>query len=124
MRKRILTHTPSSTAKAKILRKNMTTAEKKFWSLVRANQLGVHFRRQVPFGPYILDFLCLSVKLAVELDGSQHFEKEAREYDKRRDEYLNAHGFTVMRFTNREFLTNTDGVMNYIDEFVKKNSVK
>ncbi len=120
MQKRILTHTASSTAKAKTLRKNMTVAEKKFWSLVRANKLGVHFRRQVPFGSYIVDFLCMEAKLVVELDGAQHYEPEAKEYDKHRDEYLQSNEFTVMRFTNKEFLTNTDGVMQYIWEFVKK----
>jgi len=122
MQKPLLKHTPSSIAKAKILRKNMTPAEKKFWSLVRANRLGVHFRRQVPFGPYILDFLCMQAKLIVELDGSQHYKKEAQEYDYHRDEYVRANGFTVMRFTNKEFLTNTDGVMSYIWEFISKNT--
>lgn len=121
MQKPLLIHSPSSTAKARILRKNMTPAEKIFWSLVRANRLGVHFRRQVPFGPYIIDFLCYSAKLVIELDGSQHFEKEAQEYDRSRDEFCRANGFTVMRFTNREFLSNTDGVMRYIWEYLKKD---
>lgn len=94
----------------------MTNAEKKLWSLVRNNRLGVKFRRQVPFGPYVVDFFCFSAKLVVELDGSQHYSAEGKEYDFHRDEFLKAHGLTVLRFSNREFLTNQDGVCQAIQE--------
>lgn len=116
MGKRFITPFQSSIAKARALRRTMTNAEKKLWSLVRNNRLGVKFRRQVPFGPYIVDFFCFSAKLVVELDGSQHYWAEGKEYDFHRDEFLKAHGLTVLRFSNREFSTNQDGVCQAIQE--------
>lgn len=78
MGKRFITSSQSSIAKARALRHTMTEAEKKFWPLVRNNRLGVKFRRQVPIGPYIIDFFCFSAKLAVELDGGQHYTTEGK----------------------------------------------
>ena len=92
----------------------MTPEEKKLWSHLRNNSLGVHFRKQTPFGPYILDFFCVAKKFAVELDGDQHYEEEAKEYDAARDEYLRSHEVTVLRFRNREVKTNFDGVLALI----------
>jgi very-short-patch-repair endonuclease len=120
MGKRFFTSSQSSTAKARALRRMMTEAEKKFWSLVRDNRFGVKFRRQVPFGPYIVDFSCFSAKLVVELDGGQHYTREGREYDFHRDHFLQAHGVTVLRFSNKEFLLNQEGVMQVIWESVHK----
>ena len=119
MGKRFITSSQSSIAKARALRQKMTNAEKRLWSLVRNNRLGLKFRRQVPFGPYIADFFCFSAKLVVELDGSQHYRAEDKEYDTRRDEYLEAHGLTVLRFSNKEFLANQDGVCQIIRERVR-----
>jgi len=98
----------------------MTEPEKRLWALVRNNRFGVKFRRQVPIGPYIVDFFCFSAKLAVELDGSQHYTEEGKEYDFHRDQFLKAYGVTVLRFSNREFLENQDGVMQVIWESVHK----
>lgn len=120
MGKRFITSSQSSIAKARALRRTMTDAEKKLWSLVRNNRLGVKFRRQVPFGPYIVDFFCFSSKLVVELDGSQHYRTEGKEYDFHRDEFLKAHGLTVLRFSNKEFLANQEGVCQLIQEIVGK----
>jgi very-short-patch-repair endonuclease len=122
MGKRFITSSQSSIAKARLLRYSMTEAEKKFWALVRNNRFGVKFRRQVPIGPYIVDFFCFSAKLAVELDGSQHYTKEGKEYDFHRDQFLKAYGVTVLRFSNREFLENQDGVMQTIWERVNKKN--
>jgi very-short-patch-repair endonuclease len=119
MGKRFITSSQFSVAKARALRRTMTDAEKKLWSLVRNNRLGVKFRRQVPFGPYIVDFFCFSAKLVVELDGSQHYTAEGKEYDFHRDEFLKTQGLKVLRFSNREFLTNQDGVINVIKECVR-----
>ena len=112
--KRFISSSQSSIAKARALRRRMTNAEKKLWSLVRNNRLGVKFRRQVPFGPYVVDFFCFFVKLVVELDGTQHYRAEGKEYDLHRNEYLEALGLTVLRFSNEEFLANQDGVINVI----------
>ena len=90
----------------------MTDSERKLWSRLRGEQLGVKFRRQHPLGSYIADFTCLYPKLVVELDGSQHQDQEA--YDARRDAFFRAHGFEVLRFpTNAPFL-NLDGVLQVI----------
>ena len=98
----------------------MTNAEKKFWAMVRNRRLGAKFRRQVPVGPYIVDFLCLSANLVVELDGEQHHTAEGKEYDFHRDQFLREQGLTVLRFSNFEFSANQDGVMLRIWEFVHK----
>ena len=104
----------STIAKARALRKRMTPEEKVLWSRLRNNALGIHFRRQVPFGPYILDFFCLLKRLAIELDGDQHYTEEGKEYDSARDEYLRSEGIIMMRFRNRELKANLDGVLQEI----------
>lgn len=101
-------------AKARVLRKRMTPEEKKLWSHLRNKSLSVQFRKQVPFGPYVLDFFCLAKRVVVELDGDQHYEVEAKQYDAARDEYLRSHEVTVLRFRNREVKTNLDGVLTLI----------
>ncbi len=110
----------STIAKARALRKRMTPEEKILWSRICNNSFDVHFRKQVPFGPYILDFFCLSAKVVIELNGDQHFEEEAKEYDTARDEYLRSHEITVLRFRNREVKTNLDGVLQVIWEACKR----
>jgi very-short-patch-repair endonuclease len=97
--------------RAKALRKNMTTAERKLWSLVRRNQLGFHFGRQAPLGPFIVDFYCPAAKLAVELDGIHHDLSDENDYDKVREEYLKARGLKVVRFKNNEILRNVTNVL-------------
>jgi very-short-patch-repair endonuclease len=100
--------------KARLLRKRMTPEERRLWSHLRKKSFSVQFRKQVPFGPYILDFFCVAKKVAVELDGDQHYEEQAKEYDAARDEYLQSHEVTVLRFRNREVKTNLDGVLTLI----------
>ena len=106
---------PKSTLKrARHLRRNMTKAETKLWSLLRGNNLGARFRRQVPLGPYVLDFACAKLKLAIELDGSQHFTQRGIQSDSKRERYLSECGFTTLRFTDRDVFTNTEGVLETI----------
>lgn len=97
----------------------MTPEEKKLWLHLRGNSFGVRFRKQVPFGPYIVDFFCVAKKLAIELDGDQHYTEEAKEYDAARDDYLRSHEVTVLRFRNRELKTNLDGVLTAIGDACK-----
>ena len=90
----------------------MTDSERRLWSSIRNEQLGVKFRRQHPIGSYVADFTCLSPKLVIELDGSQHEEQQA--YDAKRDVFLKSQGFIVLRFpTNAPFL-NLEGVLQVI----------
>jgi very-short-patch-repair endonuclease len=100
----------------------MTDAERKLWSLLRRNQLGVKFRRQVPLGPYVVDFYCVKARLIVELDGSQHYSSEGVRNDVERDEYLRAMGQEVVRYSNMDVLQNEDGVVQDITEHVKLRS--
>lgn len=91
------------------MRSVATDAERKIWSPLRDRRLdGFKFRRQVPFGPYILDFVCFDRKLVIEVDGGQHAESRA---DEVRDARLQAKGFRVVRYWNADVLTNPDGVL-------------
>ncbi len=91
------------------LRKNPTPAERKLWSRIRNDQLGVTFRRQHAIGNYIPDFVCIEKKLILELDGSQHLEQE--EYDEERTQFLKTEGYRVIRFWNNDVMKNMDGVI-------------
>ena len=96
-------------ARARALRANMTEAEKQLWQHLRAHRfLGLSIRRQAPIGPYIVDFLIPSRNLVIEADGGQHFNPGA---DALRTAYLVARGYRVLRFTNRDILTNLPGVL-------------
>ncbi len=98
---------------ARQLRKNMTDTEQCLWRHLRKKQLGdALFRRQFEVGAYIVDFVCLSARLIVECDGGQHQEQQA--YDQRRDAYLRAQGFTILRFWNHEVLQETSVVLERI----------
>ncbi len=110
----------TSLSKARQLRRKMTVAERKLWSFLCANQLGAHFRRQAPVGPYIVDFFSRRAKLVVELDGSQHSQEEKLKYDTTRQTYLENRGYRVLRFNNVEFLRNQKTVVQSIYECVKK----
>ncbi len=100
---------------ARELRKNQTEAEKRLWAKLRRGQLNdYHFRRQHPVGPYIVDFFCFEAGLVIELDGGQHYEPEVMAYDKKRTEYLNAEGLTVIRFDNYEVFEDMDAVLRVI----------
>ena len=100
---------------ARAQRAAATDAERALWRLLRSRHLaGVKFRRQRPFGPYILDFYCLDKRLAVEADGSQHLSEEGIEADRVRTGYLERHGVRVLRFTNRDILTEREGVLGVI----------
>lgn len=101
-----MTHTLTQIARR--LRRDMTDAERRLWSRLRAHQLGVHFRRQVPLERYVLDFVCFQARLVIEVDGGQHAQSEA---DKLRDAWLKEKGFRVLRFWNNDVLGNTEGVL-------------
>lgn len=98
--------------RARELRASMTDAERRLWSCLRMRQLdGCRFRRQVPIGPYIADFACLSARLVVEVDGGQHAGAGG---DLDRDAFLKARGFSVVRFWNNEVLEQPEAVCEVI----------
>ncbi len=95
------------------LRTNMTDAEQRLWRLLRRKQMSdFKFRRQHPFGDYIIDFVCLEAMLAVEVDGGQHNAHQAE--DTVRTAFLKQAGFLVLRFWNNEVMSDIDSVTTVI----------
>lgn len=103
---------PASVSRARKLRHGGNMAEAVLWNELKARRLGGHkFARQVPIGPYFADFACRSAKLVVEIDGSQHTDNL---YDRRRDEFMQEQGYSVLRFWSFDALKNTASVCETI----------
>jgi very-short-patch-repair endonuclease len=97
-----------------------TDAERFLWDQIRSSQLGIKFNRQYIIGDYIVDFVCLEKKLIIEVDGGYHSEYEQIQKDEQRTERLERMGFTVVRFTNEEILSDTKNVIDKINNNVFK----
>ena len=111
-------HVPRLTPRARELRKNMTPEERHLWyDFLRTYP--VRFLRQKVVGGYILDFYCASVKLAVEVDGTQHYTPDQIQYDAERERYLNGWGITVVRVPNSDIRTAFSEVCTKIDQIVQ-----
>jgi very-short-patch-repair endonuclease len=98
--------------RARQLRRSSTDAEKRLWRSLRSKLPQFKWRRQMPVGPYFVDFACFAEKLIVELDGGQH--ADAADHDIARTRFLAAQGFRVVRFWNTDVLSNTNGVLERI----------
>ena len=97
------------------LRDQQTDCEHLLWQRLRSRQIAnLKFRRQFPCPPYVLDFYCAELKLAIELDGGQHFETSGLIHDQRRTLYLYQQGIEVVRFSNLEVLQQMDAVLEQI----------
>jgi very-short-patch-repair endonuclease len=108
---------PILTARAKDMRKDMSEPETRMWLALRAERLeGVTFRRQKVIGAYIADFAANNPKLVIELDGDSHAGRE--QYDALRTQYLESKGYTVIRFTNSDVITNMEGVSVRLSEVI------
>jgi very-short-patch-repair endonuclease len=103
---------PETRATAKSLRENLTPPERKLWSVLRANRLGVKFQRQVVLAPYVADFAARSERLVIELDGDSHANRES--YDASRTAGIESRGYRILRFTNSEVMGNVEGVTRAI----------
>ena len=100
------------TANARRLRRDQTDTEKELWRALRAGRFaGFKFRRQHPIQNYFLDFYCPAARLAIELDGSQHGFPEQQQHDKQREQFLASEGIEEMRFWNRQWRENREGVL-------------
>jgi len=103
---------------ARSLRKNQTDAEQIIWLQLRAKRfLNYKFRRQFPIEPYIVDFICLDLKLIIELDGSQHIAQQTADLE--RTYFLNNRGFKVIRFWNNDVFNNLGAVLESLRLHVK-----
>ena len=103
---------------AKRMRKEPTDAEAALWELLRDKKLGDKFRRQHLIDDFIVDFVCLSKNLVIEVDGGYHNDPTQKEYDQQRTLYLSEKGFKVIRFTNEEVLGNTEAVLTKIKDIL------
>ena len=100
---------------ARHLRTHQTDCEHLLWQKLRARQIAnLKFRRQFPCPPYVLDFYCVELKLAIELDGGQHYEVAGRIHDLRRTKYLQEQGIRVVRFSNLEVIQQMSDVLECI----------
>ncbi|MGB8363589.1 MAG: endonuclease domain-containing protein [Rhizomicrobium sp.] len=109
---------------AKDLRKNATEPERKLWSFLRGKQMAhLRFRRQQPVGPYIVDFYCSAMKLVIELDGGQHYTREAIAYDMARTKWLEERGYRVLRIANVDLLRNKQDALEAIWLAVKNSGL-
>lgn len=98
--------------RARHLRQTSTDAERHLWYYLRANRFRCKFKRQVPIGAYIVDFVCLEKRVIIELDGGQHAENQM--YDMNRTAWLVKRGFKVLRFWNRDVFQQTSTVLEAI----------
>ena len=106
---------PNTVRRARDLRKRMTDAEVILWSRLRRDVVGgFRFRRQHPLGPYIADFACVPAKLVVEVDGDSHGSDTGIEYDRRRNAYVEALGWRVLRVWNEDVYKRLDTVIEGI----------
>lgn len=109
------------TDNARKLRRNMTPEERRLWYQF-LKRLPFTVNRQKGIGNYIVDFYCHHAAVAIELDGTQHYEPEGREYDARRDEYLHQCGITMLRYSNREINMEFESVCSHILSVLEKTT--
>ncbi len=112
-------HNPKLTPFARQLRKNMTAEECELWYKF-LRKYPYQFRRQVTIGKCILDFYCAAAKLAIELDGSQHFTVEGKKHDEARTSFLTSQGIIVLRYSNAVVMKNLQSVCSDIDRVVRQ----
>ena len=113
-------HNKDLVERAKFLRNNMTKEENHLWyDFLQKSPF--RFSRQKILGKYIADFYCAKAKIVIELDGSQHFEKETREYDNKRTEFLEKYGLKIIRIPDGEINNNFEGICRYLNEQIEQS---
>lgn len=107
--------------RARELRKNQTHAEELLWKRIKGKQVnGYQFLRQRPVANFIVDFLCLKLRLVIEIDGPIHIQNKG--VDTFRQEQLELLGFMILRFSNEEIEENIDSVVEVISKYTKKSN--
>ncbi|MER9095845.1 endonuclease domain-containing protein [Mesorhizobium sp. M0700] len=113
---------PTKLRFARSMRREPTEAEDRLWHELRGRRLDrIKFRRQVPVGKFIADFICAEARLIIEIDGSQHADSN---YDRERDAELKARGFRVLRFWNDDVLRDLNAVYDTIIAYVRDDSLQ
>ncbi|MBI4426684.1 MAG: endonuclease domain-containing protein [Candidatus Kerfeldbacteria bacterium] len=103
----------------------MTVQEVRLWvRLQRRGLAGYKFRRQQPIGPYIVDFYCVKLQLAIELDGGHHFGPEQRQYDTVRDQFLRSQYILVIRYPNSDVDEDIDAVLEDLLRRVRRRALR
>ena len=115
------TVTKEKLQRAKELRRDMTPAEKILWQELRANKLGVHFRRQQVIAGFIVDFYCHKAGLVIEVDGDIHDLQQ--EEDARREKVLREMGLRVVRFRNEEVMRDLSAVVGKVRELLEMRTI-
>ena len=116
-----ITYNGENIVLAKNLRKRATPQEKHLWYDFLKNY-EIKFQRQKAIGKYIVDFYCPSLKLAIEIDGNQHYSKEGIEKDKIRTEEINKQGVQIIRITNKQIDKDFNRICEFLDEEIQKKS--
>ncbi len=117
----IIYNKKSETAKRKKLRKSLQLPEILLWSILKCKKLGYKFRRQYGVGKYVIDFYCVELKLAIEVDGDSHFLDEKTEsYDANRQKFIESFGITFLRIMNHEVLNSLDGTQITVESKIKE----
>jgi very-short-patch-repair endonuclease len=120
LNRRVILYNPKLKQYARELRKNGTLSEVLLWNKLKRKQvLGYDFGRQKPIDEYIVDFFCLDLRLAIEIDGITHTWKE--QYDEVRQKKLEEFGIKFLRFTEKDIRSNLIDVVHIIEEWIKKN---
>ncbi len=115
--------TPSVFRNAAKLRASMTETELKLWDFLKMKPMGFKFRRQHPIGGYVLDFYCHRLRLSLEIDGGYHLQKEQRENDVERTNYLKSIGISEIRFTNKQILNEYETVIETINSILRAGTL-
>jgi len=106
--------------RAQARRKSRTLGEKAMQEYLRALRgFGAHFRREVPIGPYVVDFAWLSARIAIEVDGASHDIPGRDEQDAARDRFLKGQGFQVIRLRDADVIANAARSFGLIEEAVR-----
>ena len=114
---------PNLTLKRRTMRKERPLAERLLWTRISARQLlGFRFRMQHGVGPYFADFYCAELKLAIEIDGPSHDSEEAESHYQTRSQLFESLGIQTVRFTNKEVLSEPNGVLEQIGIVLKERS--
>ncbi len=118
--RKIIPYNPELVALAKKLRNKMTLGEIALWREINNKKLGVRFSRQIPINQYIVDFYCKELQLAIEVDGSIHFDDKQQVKDAQRQKRLESLGVCLMRFNDLNVRNNLNTVLSEIKEKIEK----